>query len=159
MAIDWDLFPIKKGNRGADRAERRATRTKPDSKEKSEKEKAKRRDGHKCCWPHETLAEKQQCRASHLESSHYKSKGMGGDHGLRSTMEWLVTFCQPVHQGPRLSLHAGTRRVVPLEPAKKMNGPRAFEEKRGGKWIEVGREVSPGVLMKRPSLRNEEATT
>lgn len=147
MPIDWSGFAIARGNKGDLKRDRLKTRAQRVNKEDAEKKAAKRRDLHHCCWPHETAEEKRLCRASHLEAAHYKAKGMGGDPQLkRSKRKFLITFCFETHRGATKSLHAGDRRVVPLEPDKCMDGPRAFEEKRGGRWVEVGREVHVGVL-------------
>lgn len=51
------------------------------------------------------------------------------------------------HQGPG-SIHAGEKRVDPLSPDG-ANGPCLFLEKRGGRWIEAGREIHLGILESR----------
>lgn len=73
------------------------------------------------------------------------AKGMGGDRQqLRTRRELMVWVDVDVHQGP-LSFHQQNRRVVFLTPAK-ADGPLAFEEQRNGRWVEIARELSPGVL-------------
>lgn len=50
-----------------------------------------------------------------LEVGHRRHKGMGGNPtGDRSTPEGLILLCRTRHQGPKLSLHAGTLRIDPL---------------------------------------------
>jgi hypothetical protein len=146
VAIDYSGFKHPKGDRHQRKAQLRADREKLDAHEAEQKSKARVRDGHKCCWPHQTEEDRLMCRAARLHVAHYKGKGMGGDHGVRTKRRNLITFCEPTHIGPKWSLHGGFRRVVPLDPTKVMDGPRAFEEKRGGRWVEVGREIHVGVL-------------
>jgi hypothetical protein len=107
--------------------------------EDKEKAAAKIRDGHRCRWPH-GRTEKAVCRRMRLDAAHYLAKSLGG----ANRRENLISFCLEVHEGSK-SLHSGDRRVVPLTPDR-MDDICAFKEKRGGKWVEVGREIRIGVL-------------
>jgi hypothetical protein len=139
---------IPKPAKGSQQRERVTRSLQRRDKEKSAGDAAKRRDGYRCVWPHQDRLERELCRrSSWKEAMHWKGKGMGGNpDGTRNVRRNLVTGCPEVHQGPN-SLHAGRKRIRALTP-ELMDGPRAFDEKRGGKWIEVGQEVSIGVLMK-----------
>lgn len=116
-------------------------------KERTEKSKVRKRDGGNR-WPGKPNP------GERLEVAHFKGKGMGGDHGLRSTSENLIQFDWLTHQGPR-SLHSGHLKVVPLTRAI-CNGPVSFWEREGlpggryGRWRCVGRETAVGVLERLP---------
>lgn len=114
--------------------------------EDAAKKAAKERDGKRCRWPHRTPEERLACRRSTWkEAMHYRGKGMGGNKdGSRNVKKNLLTGCPPVHQGPT-SIHAGMKRLRHLTPDI-CDGPMAFDEKVGGQWVEVGREISVGVL-------------
>lgn len=116
-----------------------------DTKEDRNKTKVRMRDGH-CRWPHRTPEDREVCRRSPRHVAHLTHKGAGGDpQTVRSVPEQMIAVCAPVHQGPG-SLHAGDRKVLFLTP-KKADGPLAFLERhRRSKWIEVARELWPGVL-------------
>ena len=114
---------------------RRDRRRAIEAHEDAEKRKVRVRD-RVCRWPNCP-----ECRRykSRLEVAHLDAKGIGGDHGERSTADRMVLLCMLVHQGPR-SLHSGDRRIEPLTVAG-ANGPCAFyeaDEQRG--WIVVGIE-------------------
>jgi hypothetical protein len=131
---------------GSVRVERAAKSLKRRAKEDAAGAAAKKRDWFRCVWPHQTAAEREACRrSSWKEAMHWKAKGMGGNpDGTRNVRRNLVTGCPDVHQGPT-SIHAGKKRIRALTPDL-MDGARAFDEKVGGKWIEVGHETSCGVL-------------
>ncbi len=133
----------EKGSYKRERVQRTLNRG---DKEDAAKRAAKKRDGH-CRWPHEMRVEREVCRRSSLEAAHYRAKGMGGNKdGTRNVKKNLITFCPDVHNPlyPN-SIHAGRKRVRALTP-QLMDGPCAFDELRGGKWVEVGHEISVGVL-------------
>ena len=70
--------------------------------EEAEKRKVRLRD-KQCRWP-----ECAYCRSynTRLEVAHLNDKGMGGDHGERSTADQMILLCWLRHQGP-ISLHSG----------------------------------------------------
>lgn len=120
------------------------------------KAQAKRRDGYKCRWPHQTAEEREICRRLWKEAAHYKGKGMGGNKdGSRNVRKNLITFCALVHN-PTFpgSIHAGAKKVEPLDPQALCDGPCRYLEKVKGKWVEVGRESHPGVLMRVSAVRD-----
>lgn len=129
--------------RGTAKLARIRKQAKADTREDAEKAKVRKRDGH-CRWPHLTPEQRELCRRTRTEVAHLTHKGMGGDPlTIRSRQELMIRVC--CHQGPG-SLHAGDRRVAYLSP-KKADGPLAFSERRAKKaWVEVARELSPGVL-------------
>lgn len=92
-------------------------------REDKEKQKARRRDGHRCRFP---LC---GCRrlGLRLEVSHQQHKGAGGNPaGDRSTAKGLITLCVHRHQTGSISRHKGTMRARPLT-TKGMNGPVAWD--------------------------------
>jgi hypothetical protein len=101
---------------------RAVVRTRLRSSEKSAKADAKRRD-FPCRWPGCDCAK----RGLRGEAAHIQGKGMGGDHGLRTTAANLAFLCHRRHQGPR-SLHSGDLRIEPLTE-RGMDGPVAFYER------------------------------
>jgi hypothetical protein len=100
---------------------RRACRATIERAERKAKQAAKARDGH-CCrrcgnidWPG---------GIPFLEAAHIDDKGMGGDHGLRSSKASdYVTLCPKCHRGPR-SVHSG-HVVIEVGPSRG-DGPRRF---------------------------------
>lgn len=115
-----------------ERAKKRQARM---SHEKSEKAKVRTRDRH-CRWPNCV------CRSMRLtaEVAHLDDKGMGGDHGVRTSADAMILLCHLKHRGPT-SLHSGDCRIERLTPAG-TDGPCAFYE--GGQL--VGRERAVGIL-------------
>lgn len=103
--------------------------------EKSEKAKVRCRD-KRCRWPNCV------CRSMRLrpEVAHVKAKGIGGDHGARSTADNMLLLCWLMHRGSS-SLHSGDKKIVPLTDVG-TNGPCEFWER--GQL--VGRERSAGVI-------------
>jgi ribosomal protein S14 len=140
----FTLTACPKPARGTAKLERIVRRAKADNREDANKTKVRKRDGH-CRWPHLTPEDKELCRRTSREVAHLSAKGAGGDpQTLRSKPELMIALCRNLHQGPG-SLHAGDRKVLYLTK-EKANGPCAFLERRGPKWIEVARELWPGVL-------------
>jgi hypothetical protein len=113
-----------------------------EAEEVAAKREAKARDHGRCRWPHER-GEKGLCRRMRVEVAHCLSKSLGG----ANLPENLITLDAGIHQGS-VSLHSGDLRVKFLTPDK-ADGPCAFEAKKGGRWIEIGRESSVGVLESR----------
>lgn len=112
-----------KPRKGEATAERRARAARIKRIERRAKDAAKRRDGYLC----------RRCGFSgwrgtgeFLEAAHLDTKGMGGDHGLHSSLRSdYVTLCHDCHQGP-LSVHRGLQMVYgPLRG----DGPVEFVEK------------------------------
>ena len=139
-------FPLvcvgQKPSRGAAKLARIVRKMKADNREDVQKQKVRKRDGH-CRWPHLTPETKELCRRSRPEVAHLTHKGMGGDpQTIRSKAQLMVRVC--CHQGAG-SLHSGDRKVVYLSP-EKADGPLAFLERRGPRWVETAREIWPGVL-------------
>jgi len=130
------------------RSERQAKRRTRTAAERKAKKAAKLRDRNRCRWP--------RCRCHFdkepLESAHWRGKGIGGDHGLRSHSENLITLCRDRHQG-YVSLHSGDLRIAPLTD-ETMDGPCEFYRRERtygafadeGTWVLEGREVVIGRL-------------
>jgi len=131
-----------KPERGEYRLKQKAKRRELVNKEDAIKADSKRRDGHRCRWFHETPEEERECRDLRKDSAHIGHKGMGGDKQLlRTKRELLVTMGLRCHD--RFDKR-GDRRVVFLTKDK-ADGIIACEVKRGGRWVEIGREISIGV--------------
>lgn len=114
----------KKPAKGTAAKAKRARRAAIERAEIKAKEAAKARDEWTC----------RRCRRSTLdlvetmEAAHIDDKGMGGDHGLRSSQASdYVTLCADCHRGPR-SVHSGHVRIV-VGP-QRGDGPVTFEEIR-----------------------------
>lgn len=141
------IRPQVKDPRGAARIKQQLDRKDTIAKQRAVMEAAKKRDGHKCRWPHETKEEADVCRMFSLHAAHLNHRGMGGDPELvRTKRELLVSMSTRCHDrfDGRIGT-PGTRRFVYLDPKKKADGPMACEVKRGGQWVEIGREISIGV--------------
>lgn len=102
------------------------------------KARVRKRDKHRCRWPH-------KCTSKKLEVAHRKSKGIGGDHGNRTTADQMLLVCWEIHQGPypARSMHTGDLTVYPLTE-QGTDGPCAFYD---GLTL-VATETAPGVLEK-----------
>jgi len=130
--------------KGTARLALRIDRSKRRASEKDAKAAARLRDGYRNRWPGNPNA------GERLEVAHFQGKGMGGDHGLRSQLDNLITFDWLTHQGPQ-SIHSGHKRVIPLT-RDGCSGPCAFFERNSlangkfGHWKKVGEEISRGVL-------------
>lgn len=112
---------IPKPAKGAAAKARRAARAKIERAERLAKMNAIIRDLGRC----------RRCNASWPfainEVAHLVDKGMGGDHGLRSSSPSdYVTLCADCHRGPR-SVHSGHVRIVCLTD-QRGDGPVRFEE-------------------------------
>lgn len=81
-----------------------------------------RRDRYHCRIP--------GCREDHIELVHLDPKGMGGDHGIRTTTGNAIAGCRNHHQGPA-SIHSGEIEVIPLTKAG-ADGPLAFHWRSTG---------------------------
>jgi hypothetical protein len=149
MPTTWDGEPLPavdltKPARGFAKYQRREKHAKADNKEARNKTAVRKRDGYTSRWPDDD--------GQPLEVAHLTHKGMGGDiTTTRSTPDRMILVSRAVHQGPR-SLHSGDRRVVFLTP-ERTNGPVAFLEKRGMKWVEIARELWPGTLAPKKDQR------
>ena len=141
---------LQKPMRGTAKLARMDRKAKADAREDRNKTKVRKRDGH-CRWPHFAEEARELCRRTVTEVAHLTHKGMGGDiQTIRSKSELMIRVC--CHQGVG-SFHSGDRRVQFLTP-QKANGPLAFLERRGReRWVEIARELWPGVLAPRKDAR------
>jgi hypothetical protein len=138
---------FKKGKVAA-QLERITKKLQREDKENTAKTAAKKRDQHKCRWPHPRRAEREACRRSRwLEGMHWRSKSIEPTGAAQR--KCIITGCPQVHQGPG-SIHAGQKRIKPVDPQLLMDGPVIFEEQIGGRWVVVGVESHVGVLTKLP---------
>ncbi len=120
MPIDLSGFawkgPMWKPAKGSALLAKRQKRAEVLSHEKAEKAAVVARDGAKFCRLVPGCREREKFETAHLDD-----KGMGGDHGHRTTADTMVRACFWHHQG-RWSLHSGDLRVVYLTDAK-ADGP------------------------------------
>ena len=115
------------------------------AKRKAAKVTARSLDGGRCRWPH------CECRTLglSLESAHLKALGMGGNpDSSRDDPRNLITLCIETHRTGRLSLHKGTRKIVPLTD-EGTRGPCEFwQDDEHGQMYLVARERAPFVYIK-----------
>jgi hypothetical protein len=134
MPSPMSFKPNFKPAKGTALIERRTNRKDIVASEEREKAKVRRRDV-KCIWPN-----CENCRSfkPRLEVAHGKAKGMGGDHGERSTADNMSLLDYLTHQGER-SIHSGHKRIRPLTKFGH-NGPRACEEREtlSSPWLLKG---------------------
>lgn len=139
MAIGGTAQP--KPAKGTALIERRQRRKAVAAFEEAEKDKVRRRD-RMCRWPHCA-----NCKAfkPRLEVAHANgAKGMGGDHGARSTADQMMLLDYLTHQGGTSSLEQGGRRIVALTD-QGTNGPCEFWADSKDGWYLVARERAPFV--------------
>jgi hypothetical protein len=130
-------FP--KPAKGSALLDRRDKRAAIKAHEAEEKAKVVKRDGLKTCRlvPHCTEREK-------FETAHLDDKGMGGDHGIRTTADRMIRSCFWHHQGAR-SLHSKDIRVECLTD-KGTDGPvDVWATDENGIWYLLKHEVAVGV--------------
>jgi hypothetical protein len=89
--------------------------------EEREKDDVRRRD-KRCRWPN---CENCKTYKPRLEVAHVVAKGMGGDHGTRSTADQMMLLDYLTHQGGGDSVEQHGRRIEPLTAAG-TDGPCAF---------------------------------
>lgn len=119
---------------------RRQAREKIRAHEATEKAKVVKRDGSKVCRLIPSCAERQKFETAHLDD-----KGMGGDHGIRSTADRMIRSCFFHHQGA-WSLHSKDLRVVCLTDLGTDGPIEVWARDEQGQWFMVKRESSAGVL-------------
>jgi hypothetical protein len=120
--IQWEKgksYP--KPDKGSHWKDGRDRRKAVESYEDAEKRKVRLRDKG-CRWPH-----CDNCRTykPRLEVAHVIAKGMGGDHGLKSSADQMMQLDRLTHQGGTGSVEQHGRRIEPLTPAG-TDGPCAF---------------------------------
>lgn len=109
------------------------------SHEAREKAKVRKRD-RGCRWPG------CDCRKLKLrtEVAHLDAKGIGGDHGVRTTADQMIELCFIKHQGVP-SLHSGDLKIEPLSAAG-TNGCCAFYARsESGRMEHVASERAVGI--------------
>ncbi len=149
MPTMWNGEPLPapdltKPARGFAKHERRERHAKADDREARNKTAVRKRDSYRSRWPGD--------EGQPLEVAHLTHKGMGGDiNTVRSVPALMILVSRDVHQGPH-SLHTDRKRIQFLTP-EKANGPVAFLEKRGTKWVEIARELWPGMLAPQKDCR------
>jgi hypothetical protein len=81
-----------------------------------------------------------------LHGAHWEAKGMGGDHGIRSTPANLLGLCVHRHQTGKVSLHGGTLRITVFDDARGTRGPVGWSlhtsalGERPGAWVPIAAE-------------------
>ena len=138
---ELEFGALQKPHKGASLIERRTRRKETVAREDAEKAKVRARD-RICRWPR-----CENCRRfkPRLEVAHHRAKGMGGDHGTRSTADQMVLLDVLTHQGGPSSLEQHGRRIEPLTPLG-TSGPCEFwSQDDAGDWYLVARERAPFV--------------
>lgn len=126
--------------KGSALLERRGKRAAIKANETEQKALVVARDGSKTCrlFPHCKEREK-------FETAHLDDKGMGGDHGNRTTASRMIRSCFWHHQGA-WSLHSGDIRVDCLTPDG-TNGPiEVYGRDDAGRWFLIKREIATGIV-------------
>jgi len=119
--------------------------------EVSQKQKVRRRDGHRCRFP---LCGCRKLKLR-LEVSHVRHKGMGGNpDGDRSFADAMVLLCIHRHQYAPISLHKGTLRTRALTP-KGANGPIAWDMDCTGFGAGYLGSQDPGKVIKLAGLASQ----
>lgn len=128
-----------KPSKGSLLLERHAKRKAIKAHEDAEKRAVRLRD-RSCRWPGCDAP-----KSARLEVAHLDDKGMGGDHGERTSRDRMMLLCVFCHQGPH-SLHSKTKRVEPLT-SYGTDGPCGFYElSESGDWVNVANERTIGVM-------------
>ena len=142
MAIDYKVFEgigLPKDSREDGKRKRDAAKAEIRAEEQKQKAIVRKRDGAAYCRLVPNCSEK-----GPFETAHINDKGMGGDHGIRSTADQMLRGCFYHHRG-NWSLHSNDLRVEFLTP-EKANGPiEVWGRLSTGEWYMVGREKAVGV--------------
>lgn len=137
--MDYSSLTYAKDSREDGKQKRDAAKAKIRADEKEQKALVRKRDGSHYCRlvPH--------CDSTRdFETAHVDDKGMGGDHGIRSTADLMVRSCFAHHRG-NFSLHSNDIRVEYLT-AENANGPiQVWGRDTRGQWFLLGRESAIGV--------------
>lgn len=132
--------PLVKPAKGSALLKRREERAAIKAHEAEQKALVVKRDGSKVCRLVPNCSEREKFETAHLDS-----KGMGGDHGIRTTADRMIRSCFFHHQGV-WSLHANRLRVDCLT-ADGTNGPvEVWGTDENDQWFLVKRESACGVL-------------
>lgn len=124
--------PNWKPKRGAAILEREKADAEREAHEREIAKVVKARDG-KCRWP-----EAHKCRGG-LEAAHIVDKGIGGDHGLRTTTQGVVTFCAWIHRRGPESIH-GKQLKVEKETERGADWTLSFW-RQAGTFDELGQPI------------------
>lgn len=139
MAINYSVFEgigFPKDSREDGKRKRDAEKAKRRSDEQKEKTIVRKRDGAQYCRLVPNCSEQ-----GPFETAHIDDKGMGGDHGIRSTSDQMIRSCFYHHRG-NWSLHSNDLRVEFLTPDG-ANGPiQVLGRMSTGEWYVIGREKS-----------------
>jgi hypothetical protein len=98
-----------------------------------------RAEDKRCRWPN-----CENCRRfkPRLEVAHRIAKGIGGDHGVRSTADQMILVDYLTHQGPN-GIEQHGKRVDPLTD-RGTRGPCEFWARDvNDQWYLVAREIAP----------------
>ncbi len=131
--------PQPKPAKGTALLERRAQRAEIRTHEQTEKAKVVARDGSKTCRLVPQCREREKFETAHLDD-----KGMGGDHGNRTTADTMIRACFWHHQG-RWSLHSHDLRVEYLTTLKADGPIEVWATGEDGREYLVKRELALGV--------------
>lgn len=137
--MDMSMLTFPKRSREDGKREREQKKTEIRTFEQEQKKLVRQRDGAAYCRLVPACSETR----GPFETAHLDDKGMGGDHGHRSTADLMVRACWFHHQG-NWSLHSHDLRVEFLTPDK-ANGPIAVWGRiSSGEFVMLGREKSVG---------------
>jgi hypothetical protein len=133
--------PQWKPAKGSSLIARKDRRRDVEAYEDAEKRKVRVRD-RRCRWPHCENCRRYEPR---LEHPHVVAKGMGGDHGERSSADQMILLDWLTHQSGPTSLEQHGRRIEPLTPLG-TDGPCEFwMVGEDGREYLVARESQPFI--------------
>lgn len=141
MSIDYSALPFAKGSKGDAWVERRARRDAMAEYEDREKTKVRKRD-LRCRWPHcaNCLAHRPPLDVAHVCGA----KGMGGDHGTRSSAQQMMLIDHVTHLATG-GIEQHGKWVEPLTP-EGTDGPCEFWQRDAhGRPFLVARELAPFI--------------
>ena len=137
--MSLDRCAPAKPARGSHILARRQKRADLKAHEGREKARVVRRDGLHSCRLVPGCREKEKHETAHLDD-----KGMGGDHGIRTTADRMIRACFWHHQGV-WSLHSKDLRVECLTDAGTDGPIEVWGQDEYGGWFMVKREIAVGI--------------
>jgi hypothetical protein len=134
------LERLRKPAKGSALLDRRDKRAQIKAHEATEKAKVVKRDGLKACRLVPTCQEREKFETAHLDD-----KGMGGDHGNRTSADRMIRSCFFHHQGP-WSLHSNDLRVDCLTPEGTDGPVEVWARDEHQQWYLLKRETAVNVV-------------
>lgn len=136
---DLEFGALAKPVKGTALLKRRSARAAIKAHEAEQKALVVKRDGQKSCRLVPHCSEREKFNTAHLDE-----KGMGGDHGIRTTADRMIRSCFWHHQGV-WSLHSKDIRVECLTD-QGTDGPiDVYARDECGEWYLLKHETACGI--------------